>query len=166
MRERGRDRKGIRYRNGEPGPPRHRLPTTPKPPNAPPDTPLPCEMRDMTPISENLARGLQSGRRSRSIKTDSLGRSRRRTRVPTTATRRKQPSRGTSSTKPATARTGPVGGDINQSLLRPGGRKRSGCQTASERHLTPRTKSLHKPWEQPAVARLLTSEKYAGRWDR
>ena len=44
---------GADTRNGEPGPPRHRLPTIPKPPNAPLDNPLPCETRDMAPISEN-----------------------------------------------------------------------------------------------------------------
>ena len=39
--------------SGEPVPPRDRHPTTPKPPNVPLDTPPPCRMRDMTPISEN-----------------------------------------------------------------------------------------------------------------
>ena len=45
--------KGSDNRTGEPGQPRRRLPTTPKPSNAPPDTPLPCVMRDKAPISEN-----------------------------------------------------------------------------------------------------------------
>ena len=39
---------------------------------------------------KTLARGLQSGRRIQRVKPDSLGRVRRRTRVPTTATRRKR----------------------------------------------------------------------------
>ena len=48
--------KGPDTRSAGPVLPKHRLPTTPKPPNAPRDTPLPCKTRDMAPISENLWR--------------------------------------------------------------------------------------------------------------
>ena len=127
--------KGSDTRNGEPGPPRHRPPTTPNSPNVLPDTPLPCETRDMAPISENLSRGFQSGRRSQRVKPDSCGGARRRTRVPATVTRRRRSSRRTSRrtsrAKPATARPRTAGGYINQSLLRPeGGRGLSVRQQA------------------------------------